>query len=113
MKVIIAGMRDFKDYNVLLKAIKEADFNITEVVSGRAKGVDAMGETYAKINNIPVKPFPAQWALYGKSAGHRRNWQMAEYADALIAIWNGRSRGTGGMIRIAKNHLLKIYVERV
>lgn len=48
--------------------------------------------------DIPVKRFPADWDRHGRAAGPIRNCQMAQYADALIAIWDGKSRGTKNMI---------------
>ena len=108
MKVIIAGSRDITNYNLLLKVIEKSKFEITEVVSGTARGVDKLGERYAEENNIPLKKFPADWNKYNKMAGYLRNKQMAEYADALIAIWDGESRGTKNMIDIAKKMKLDI-----
>lgn len=98
MKVIIAGTRDIKDYKLVVDTIQKSGYNITEVVSGCATGVDWLGEQWARTNNIPVKEMPADWNRYGKSAGPYRNKAMAEYADAAIVIWDGKSRGTRNMI---------------
>jgi hypothetical protein len=103
--------------------------NITEIVSGTANGVDRCGEEYAKSNNIAVKKFPAQWDnikakgavvktnKYGKKynvlAGFWRNKEMAEYADALIAIVKNDSPGTNNMIEIAKENGLEIYIYEI
>jgi len=105
MKVIIAGSRTATNYEHLLTAINAFELtgrDITEVVSGTAKGADKMGERWALENDIPVKQFPANWNKYGKSAGYRRNEEMAEYADYLIALWDGQSRGTKHMIDLAR-----------
>ena len=67
-----------------------------------------LGEKYAMERNLHVAYFPAKWDKYGKSAGYRRNTEMADYADALIAFWDGKSRGTAHMIKIAKERNLKI-----
>lgn len=91
-------------------AIFASEFEITEVVCGGARGVDALGRSYAYSMKIPVKLFPANWEEHGKSAGPIRNTLMADYADALIAIWDGKSRGTGDMINKAKSKGLKVYV---
>lgn len=99
MKVVIAGSRSIQKQEDVDYAMSFCPFEITEVVSGGATGVDTLGENWAKANNIPVKVFPAQWDLHGKAAGFIRNEQMAKYADALIAIWDGKSRGTEHMIR--------------
>ena len=65
---------------------------VTEIVSGGAKGVDRLGEWYARQRGLPCKAFPAQWAKYGKSAGPIRNAEMAEYADYGVAVWDGVSK---------------------
>ena len=112
IKLIIAGSRDFSDYNLLEQAIKE-NFTLNElveIVSGTARGADSLGEIFANKYNIPIKRFPANWDLYGKSAGYRRNVEMAAYADALIAFWDGQSRGTMHMIDIAEHNNLKVII---
>jgi hypothetical protein len=98
MKVIIAGSRSITDYEVVKLAVQQSGFQITEVVSGGAHGVDALGERWAIENSIPVKQFLAAWAALGKSAGPIRNSEMAEYADALIAVYDGASKGTKDVI---------------
>lgn len=106
MKLIIAGSRDLHPSTKEIGAHVEAfmavhpEFEITEVVSGMARGVDLAGVDWAKHCGIPVKPFPvtsADWKFYGKSAGRRRNRMMAEYADAALVYWDGKSRGSKHM----------------
>jgi glycerophosphoryl diester phosphodiesterase len=113
MITIIAGSRDITNYGEVVKAIAASKIEITKVVTGRARGVDELGETWAREHNIPVRPFPAQWNKYGKSAGYRRNESMAEYAEALIAVWDGKSKGTRNMIDTARKYGLKVYVHTV
>lgn len=129
MKVIIAGGRDFDDYEALKEAIKQSKFKIKEVVSGAAKGADSLGERWAKENNVPVKQFKPDWnntnhpdaivkfkqnpwtkkeEAYDWGAGFRRNGEMAKYADALIAMPG--DGGTANMIKQAKENKLKIYI---
>lgn len=98
MKVIIAGSRDFTNRHVVAQALNDSGFIPTQIVSGGARGVDTVGENIALLMGYSVKQFPADWETYGKAAGPIRNAQMAEYADALIAIWDGESRGTKNMI---------------
>jgi len=114
MKYIIAGMRDFHDYEYFRAYMKLLSpfLEITEVVSGGAKGVDAMGEYWSKENDIKLKVFTAEWDKLGKRAGHVRNHKMAMYADGLIAFWNGSSRGTADMIKTAQKEGLEGYVVR-
>lgn len=111
MKVIIAGGRDITDYELVLSAVSESQFDITEIVSGMASGVDALAVKYSKENNLPLNEFWAEWNLYGKSAGPIRNRRMAESADGLIAIWDGKSRGTKNMIDEATKRNLKVFIK--
>lgn len=101
MRVIIAGSRSITNIEHVVRAVHKSGFNITEVVEGGARGVDTLAFDYAHANNIPVKVFPANWNKYGRSAGMMRNAEMADYAEALIAIWDGKSRGTRHMIDVA------------
>lgn len=94
MRTIIAGTRGMTDEYVMDTALAALDWTITEVVSGGAAGADRLGEAWASRNGIPVKRFPADWARYGKGAGPVRNREMARYAEALVAFWDGRSTGT-------------------
>ena len=110
MKTIIAGSRGYTEYRIVEACVDIVKIDITEVVSGTARGVDQLGEFWAKEHEVPVKEFPADWDQFGKSAGYKRNKQMAEYADALIAIWDGESRGTKHMIDLAKELELKVFV---
>lgn len=113
MKTIIAGSRTIALYGMVENAIEACPFRaeITEVVSGGARGADAWGERWALLEGrVPVQQFPADWKRYGKRAGLIRNEQMADYADALIAVWDGESRGTAHMIREARARGLKVFV---
>ena len=95
MKIIIAGGRNFNDYDYLvascdsvISSIELKEGETIEIVCGLAAGADKMGEAYAESRGYPVKYFPAQWHFFGNSAGYKRNVQMAEYADGLIAFWD-------------------------
>lgn len=112
MKTIIAGSRGITVIRLVRQAVLESKFEITEVVSGAARGVDTLGEQFAKESGIPVTRFPADWTRYGRSAGPIRNRAMAEYADALIAITTG-SRGTASMIALAESHGLRVFVLKI
>ena len=102
MRVIVAGGRDFKNWELLCETLNEKKDLIDEVVCGEAWGADRFGKTWAMTNNVPVKSFPAQWDKYGRAAGPIRNKEMAEYADYLIAFWDGKPRGTRNMIETMK-----------
>jgi len=100
MRLIVAGSRTFNDKKRLFHVLDNIipRFNITQIVSGTAKGADSLGEEYAFENNIECLRFPAEWNLYGKAAGHRRNRIMAENSDYALVFWDGSSRGTKNMI---------------
>jgi hypothetical protein len=112
VKVIIAGSRRITEYDTVVCAVTDSWFAITEVISGGAAGVDRLGERYAKEHNLPFRVFPADWNRHGKYAGYKRNVEMAKNADALIAIWDGESRGTKHMIDIADLYGIQIYVHK-
>lgn len=114
MKVIVAGSRNFNNYSLLektLNSFSETHGSI-EIVSGGARGADTLGERYAKEHNCPLKVFPAEWDKFGKGAGYIRNAEMAAYADALVAFWDGQSKGTKHMIELAQRSGLTVQVER-
>lgn len=113
-KVIVAGSRWFENYSMLEKVLDEtlSDVEKLQIVSGTAKGADRLGERYALKRKIPIKRFPADWNTYGKSAGYRRNADMAKYGDMLIAFWDGESKGTEHMINLAKREGIRILVVR-
>jgi hypothetical protein len=116
VKVIIAGSRSVQDYNEVLDAIAASNYEITEVVSGGAGGVDSLGEEYAIENGLKLAYFKVHsydWKQQGKRAGHLRNQRMVRYADALIAVWDGRSPGTRNCIQQARAQGILVYVHRV
>jgi len=111
MKVVIAGSRNIRNYQTVKDIVEDSDFDVTEVVSGNARGVDTLGEDWAEYHDIPVETFPVtddDWDELGPKAGPLRNKEMAEYADALIAIWNGASPGTRSMIEKAHEEGLDV-----
>jgi glycerophosphoryl diester phosphodiesterase len=116
MKTIVAGSRNIENPSLeLALALYTCPFHnqITEIVSGHAKGIDQAGEKLAYLASLPCKVFPADWNKYGKRAGYLRNEEMAKYADALIAVWDGESKGTKHMIDLANRYKLKIHVYTV
>lgn len=113
LRCIIAGGRDVHDYQLLIDAIDECQFPIATVISGGAKGADALGERYAEEMNLKLQLFYPEWDLHGRAAGPIRNSKMAENADALIALWDGKSRGTKNMIETARKKKLLVYVKEI
>lgn len=111
-KVIVAGSRNFSDYEllernltVLLRNYKPEEI---EIVSGGARGVDILGEKYAKEKGCKIKRFIPDWDGKGKSAGYLRNWDMAKYADACVVFWDGKSKGTKHMMDLATKEGIKL-----
>ena len=104
MKIIIAGSRTIINMNLLIKAIKLSSFEITstdEIVSGGARGIDSLGEKYAKQHNIKLTIFKPNWNKYGIKGGVIRNTQMSRYADCAIVVHCG-SKGSIDMINKMK-----------
>ena len=97
MKVIVAGSRNIKCKDLIFKELDAMRDKIDEVVCGEATGVDTIGKEWAIKNEIAVKSFPAEWDKYGRMAGPIRNMDMGDYADYLIAFWDGQSVGTKHM----------------
>lgn len=115
-KVIVAGGRNFNDYDYLesklnyyLSKKRNEGYNII-IISGTANGADSLGERYANNKGYDIKRYPAQWDKYGKSAGYKRNVEMANVADACIVFWDGISRGSKHMIDIAKTKKLPLKI---
>lgn len=95
----------------LLKyAIGRSGFTITEVVSGGASGVDRLSERWAKDHKIPIEVIRADWSRFGKNAGPIRNAQIIENAQAMIAVWDGLSRGTADSIARAEAKRIDTFV---
>ena len=113
MRVIIAGTRTASKRDVW-NAIQSSGWHgrITTVVSGCCRGADSYGESYAAWQRINVDRHPADWTRHGRAAGPIRNDEMARVADALIAVWDGASRGTGGMIETATFYGIEVFVYR-
>lgn len=116
-RVIIAGCRDFCDYDTLKERCeyylqnKMKTHNVI-IVSGHASGADSLGEKFATDHNLQCELYPADWKRHGKAAGPIRNAEMAEVADALIAFWDGKSCGTKSMIELAKRKGLQVALVR-
>ncbi|GAK41982.1 hypothetical protein TCA2_4474 [Paenibacillus sp. TCA20] len=117
-RLVVAGSRDFDDYALLsrhLDHLLQHKKNIV-IVSGNAIGADMLGERYANERGYFIDTYIPNWRPRGprgpvdRSAGHRRNADMADNGDALVAFWDSISKGTAGMINIAKNKGLQVRV---
>ncbi len=117
-RVVVAGCRHYTDYQ---EAKNYIDFCISKirkkynliVVSGGCKGADLIGEQYARENNLKIERYPAQWEIFGKKAGPKRNKQMAEIGDFIICFWDGKSRGTKSLIDYALEMNKPIKIKRI
>jgi hypothetical protein len=105
-RIIVAGGREFKDYDLLEREVKRfivEDLRITnlkevEIISGMARGADRMGKQFAEKYGIALHEEPVlkeEWDKYGRAAGHYRNERMAERATAAIVFWNGVKERSG------------------
>lgn len=109
IRCIIAGSRTITNYNLVCNAIQESKFNVDEIICGMANGVDFLGRRYGIESRISVVEMPANWDKFGKSAGYRRNEDMAKIATHLILVWDGKSKGSGHMLDLAKKYSLTIF----
>ncbi|MBQ7821113.1 MAG: hypothetical protein IJ391_02385 [Clostridia bacterium] len=94
MKVAIIGSRglsvsDFTEY------LPEGT---TEIVSGGARGIDTCAKNFAMSHGLKLTEFLPEYDKYGRGATHRRNDQIIDYAEHVIAFWDGTSRGTKSVI---------------
>lgn len=116
MKVIIAGSRTIDGEDAYIELLRLVNVglkewgmhSLTEIVTGGARGADALGKRFAREFGIAHKEFPADWDTHGKSAGYKRNVQMADYADALLLLWDGKSKGSAMMKDIAEKRSMLI-----
>ena len=97
MKIAAIGSRSVKISDIG-KYISDAD----EIVSGGAVGVDSCAEEYAKSNGLKLTVFLPQYEKYGRAAPIVRNKKIVDYADKIIAFWDGKSKGTLSVIKYAE-----------
>ncbi len=117
-KIVIAGCRDFNDYNKAKDFIESCLEKISSeheiiILSGGCRGADLLGERYAKEKGYSVEKHPANWGKYGKSAGVKRNEEMAKNCDVVICFWDQKSRGTRNMISVAQKYEREIFVKNI
>lgn len=117
-RIVVAGCRNYENYAdakvYIEKCIEKIRTKYSLIfLSGGCKGTDMLGERYARENGFRIERYPADWKQYGKSAGPRRNMQMAEAGDYIICFWDGKSRGTASMIFYAKRLKKPLKVRRI
>jgi hypothetical protein len=101
VKTIVAGSRTGFGFGDIILGMLQVEWEISEIVSGGARGVDQLGEEWAECQHLPLKIFRAEWDKYGRAAGPLRNLQMLDYAEALVAFWDRESRGTRHIVEEA------------
>ncbi len=106
MKLIISGGRNYKFTDNDIELLDNIRHTITEIVSGGATGADTEAKNYALSHDISFKEFPANWRVFGRSAGHIRNRDMAIYSDAVLLFSGGK--GTESMFGFAVEHGLMV-----
>lgn len=106
MKLAIVGSRNLRIFNME----KYLPIYVSEIVSGGAKGVDTCARSYAIENNIKLTEFLPDYERFSRSAPLKRNIDIIEYADMVIAFWDGRSKGTRFVINECEKRNIKIKV---
>jgi predicted Rossmann fold nucleotide-binding protein DprA/Smf involved in DNA uptake len=109
-KVVVAGGRTYTNTGMVFICLEKIVQKGDVIISGHAKGVDMMGELYAQKNNLACEIYPAEWDKYGRSAGPRRNEQMAQVADKVVVFWDFKSRGTKNMVEMAKKYKKELFI---
>ena len=109
MKVAVIGSRGLRVEN-LEDYLPE---DVTEIVSGGARGVDACARSYALRHGLKLTEFLPEYGKYGRGAPLRRNITIIEYADLVLAFWDGKSRGTKFVIDNCKKRNIPVVVHRL
>ena len=125
-RIIVAGSRNFTDAGFIFGKLDEIIGGIKRdnpghgdivIVSGCCRGVDSVGESYAKARGYSLARFPANWTKCGRGAGPIRNEDMASFASEgdghLVAFWDGKSAGTRSMIALAGNRGLSVNIVKI
>ncbi len=116
MRIVIAGSRSYYNFEEAESFIRECLQNMSVqppliLLSGGASGADQLGERFAVENGFSVEHHFAQWQRFGKSAGPKRNQEMAELCDAVICFWDGKSKGTASLILCAKKLKKPVFIK--
>lgn len=112
MKVLICGSRGINDRAVVAQAVAESGMAPTHIVSGGARGVDTLARLYAQSNGVEFTEHVADWEGHGRRAGYLRNITMVDAVEAVIAVWDGESRGTKHSIDYATSQGKRVFVLR-
>lgn len=117
-RIVVAGSRDYEDYEnakayieMCIKSLRKEHTLI--FLSGGCRGADLLGERFAKESGFGIEHYPANWQKFGKSAGVKRNLQMAKACDMVICFWDGESRGTASMLAYAEKFNKPLHIKRI
>ena len=115
VRIVVAGSRKFHDYALLKERLDHLTKDLATpplIISGTASGADRLGERYAAERGLECLRMPADWNTYGKSAGYRRNQDMARHATHVVCFWDGNEHrsGTFHMMNIAREAQLPLRV---
>jgi hypothetical protein len=116
INIAIVGSRTFYQYEYLCEitdgVVHSFESDEISIISGGARGADSLAERYAAERGYPLIVFNADWGLHGKSAGYKRNVQIVEAADYLIAFWQNGSPGTKHSIDLAYDRGIRTYIAK-
>lgn len=106
MELAVVGSRTFNNYELLKEKLDKIHEKrkITAIVSGGAKGADTLAEKWADEYKIPKIIFVPDWNKYGKKAGFLRNEKIIQNSEAVVAFWDGESKGTLHSINLSKKY---------
>ena len=113
MRTIITGSKGIEDIRVVKQAVAASRFAIDEVVSGTGRGVNHLGEQWARQKGLRVKQIPADTRRHGERAGTERDYEMIRRADAMIVVWDGENQQTLKLINRARRRGLKVHIHRL
>ena len=108
MKLAIVGSRTFSEdyiniFNIFNEHFTDGEaWTIDTIISGGASGADKAAKNFCGVYGVTYIEFPAMWGIYGKSAGFKRNQQIVDACDMVLAFWDGYSSGTKDTIERAK-----------
>lgn len=109
MKLLIVGSRSIRDFDLS----PYISANVDTVISGGADGIDSLAEQYADSHRLSKYILRPRYDLYGRAAPLRRNEDMVDMANAVLIIWDGKSKGTEYTLKYAKKTNKQITVVQV
>ena len=109
MKLLVVGSRSIKDFDLT----PHIPNDVITIISGGANGVDTLAEEYADRHRLSKYIIRPRYDLYGRAAPLKRNEKMVDLADAVLVIWDGKSKGAQYTIKYAKKTNKAVTVKQV